>query len=139
MTSTQTFRRTITVLPLHLVGFFFCDDISLVIIHVIEREFRPGWDGLGCEEGEIVHVDIGVVVRDCVDRAVGITRVVNEASRAAKVHAVTHVLGTSFFLGPFIQPHQVYFLVQGARLTPAVGFFVGYDFATIGVDKLASL
>ena len=91
-TSTQTFRRAISVLPLHLVGFGFCDEFCVVIIHVVEREFRPSWNGLGREEGEIVDVDIGVVVRDCVDGAVGITRVVDEACRATKVHAVTHVL-----------------------------------------------
>ena len=104
-TSTQTFRRTIPVLSLHLVGFCFRDDIRVLVIHVVEREFRPRGNGLGGEEGEIVNVDVGVVVRDGVDGAVGVARVVDEAGGATEVHAVTHVLRASFFLGPFVESH----------------------------------
>ena len=45
-----------------LVGDFFRDDIRLIIIYVIECHCRPGCNRFGREEGEIIDVDIGVVV-----------------------------------------------------------------------------
>ena len=80
-----------------------------------------------------------MVVRDGVDGAVGVARVVDEAGGAAQVHAVAHVLRASFFLGPFVESHQVYLLVSGACLASTVGFLVSDDFAAVGVDELASL
>ena len=77
-TPAQTFCRTIPVLLFQLVGGFFCDNFRLIIIHVVERQFRPGCNRFGREEGEVVDIDVGVVVGDCVDGTVGITGVVDE-------------------------------------------------------------
>ena len=81
-TPAQTLCRAIPVLLFHLVGGFFCNDFCLIVIHVVERQFCPGFNRLGRKEGEIVNVAIGVVVGDCVDGAIGITGMVDEACRA---------------------------------------------------------
>lgn len=136
-TPAQALRRTVTVFPLHLIRFCFRDDVRLLIVLVIERQFRPRGDGLRGEEGEVVDVDVGVVVGDGVDGAVGVAGVVDEAGGAAEVHAVADVLGASFLLAPLVQAHEVDLLVRGARLAASVRFVVGDDFAAVGVDELA--
>ena len=138
-TPAQTLCRPIAILLFQLIGDFFCDDIRLIIIDVVERQFCPGCDRLGREEGEIVDIDIGMVVRDCVDSAVRITGVVDEPGRAPQMHAVTHVLGTSVLLAPLIEFHEVDFLVQCSCLAATVGFVMRDDLATVGVDELAPL
>ena len=55
------------------------------------------------------------------------------------MHAVTHVFEMSVLLTPLIEVHKVNFLIQGSCLAAAVGFIVGNDLATVGVNKLASL
>ena len=80
-TPAQTLCRAIAVLPFHLVGGFFCDNVCLIIVHIIKCQFRPRCNRLGRKKGEIIDIDIGVVVRDCVDGAVGFTGVVNEPGR----------------------------------------------------------
>ena len=136
-TPAQAFRRTVTVFPLHLIRFCFRDDFRLFIVLVIERQFGPRLDGLRGEEGEVVDVDVGVVVGDGVDGAVGVAGVVDEAGGAAEVHAIADVLGASFLLAPLVQAHEVDLLVRGARLAASVRFVVGDDFPAVGVDELA--
>ena len=137
--STQAFGRTIAVLALQLVGSLFGDEIRLVVVDVIERQFGPGRDGLGGEEGEVVNVVVGVVVGDGVDGAVGVAGVVDEAGRASEVQAVAHVRGSAFLLAELVQAHEVDALVRRAGFPAPVGFLVGDDFAAVGVDELASL
>ena len=55
------------------------------------------------------------------------------------MHAVTRVFRMSVLLTPLVEIHKVDFLIQCSCLAAAVGFIVGNDLATIGVDELASL
>lgn len=136
--SAQTFRRPVSVFALHLIRFRFRDDVRLIVVHVVERQFRPRRDGLRSKEGEVVDVDVGVVVRGRVDGAVGVAGVVDEAGGPAEAHAVADVLGASVLLAPLVQAHEVDVLVRGPRLAAPVGFVVGDDFPAVGVDELAS-
>ena len=137
--SAQAFGRPVAVLSLHLIGLFFRDDVHIIVVHVLERQFRPCGDGLGREEGEVVNVDVGVVVGDGVDGAVGVAGMVDEASGTSEMHAVADILGTPFLFAPLVKFHQVDLLVHVVRLAAAVGFVVGDDFSAVGVDELASL
>ena len=102
---TQAFGRPVAVLSLHLIGLFFRDDVHVIVVHVLERQFRPCGNGLGREEGEVVNVDVGVVVGDCVDGTVGVAGMVDEASGASEMHAIADILGTPFLFAPLVKFH----------------------------------
>ena len=61
-TSAQALCRPIALLPFQLVRGFLCDDVGLVIVHIVEGQFCPGWNGFGGEEGEVIDVDVGMIV-----------------------------------------------------------------------------
>ena len=138
-TPAQTFRRTVAILLFQLIGGCFGNDVRLIIVHIIECQFCPGCDGLSRKEGEIVDIDISVVIGDGVDRAVRITGVVNKAGRPPQMHAVTHVFRTALLLTPFVKFHKIDFLVQCSCHATTVGFVVCDDLATVGVNELAPL
>ena len=48
------------------------------ILSIIERQLGHCWDRLGSKEGQIVNVNICVVVRGCDDSTIGLARVVDE-------------------------------------------------------------
>ena len=71
--SAQALRRALPVFQLQLVGHGVGDDVRLVVVLVVERELLARGDVLHGEEGELVQVRVGVVVRHRVDGAVGLT------------------------------------------------------------------
>ena len=80
-----------------------------------------------------------MVVGYRVDRAIGVTRMVDEASRPPEMQAITNVFGPSILLGEFVESHEVDIPIRCVRFSPAICFIVGDYFSTISVDELASL
>ena len=64
---------------------------------------------------------------------------VDKASWASKMQAITYVFGPSVLLGEFVESHKVDFPFGCLHFSPAICFIVGYYFSTISVDELASL
>ena len=138
-TPAQTFRRTVAVLLFQLIGCCFGDDVCLIVVHIIECQFCPSCDGLSRKEGEIVDINVSVVVGDGVDGTVRIAGVVDEAGRPPKMHAVAHVFRTALLLTPLVKFHKIDFLVQCSCHAATVGFVMRNDLATVGIDELAPL
>lgn len=96
-------------------------------------------NSLSSEEGDIVDIDICVIIRYSIDRAVRITGVINEPCWSSDMHTVTHVTLSTLLLSPFIEIHQVDLLVNRAAFVSIISFVVSNDLSPVSVDKLAPL
>lgn len=113
--------------------------IDLAIQREGETHTCASWNCLGSKEGKVVDIDVCVVVRHGVDGAVRVAGMIDESCWSAHMHTIAHVLRRTVFLGPFVEFHQVDFLIHVAALVPLVGLFVGDNLSTVGIDELAFL
>lgn len=83
-------------------GLLVSDDAAVILVLVIECEFRAGRDFLQGEEGEVVEIGVAVVVGGREQPAIGIAAVVHESRRTSYMHTVADVFIGDVFR---VQPH----------------------------------
>lgn len=107
LAATETFGRSLSALLLQFVRLGVSDDFGVVVL-VIEGQFLVRVYVFLGEKGEFVDVLVGMVVRNCVDGAIWLTRMVDEACWPTHMHTIDGVFG---FAVERMAPHLLPFVV----------------------------
>ena len=127
-----------------LIDQLFFVIVFVILVQIIKRQFRIGRNCFESKERELVNFAVATDHADDELAAIGITAVVDEASRTAHELAIDDVefLGRdiirfSFDALEFVERVQVRVFALDGGVLAAGRFGVGDNLTEIGVDKFA--
>jgi hypothetical protein len=128
---TVLLHTLISPLPLFLVCL-----LSAIIILVVKRELLACLDVTKREERDLIQESIVLVPGHGVDYTVGITRVIDEARRAA-VELAIDLVEMRIVWHEFVEGEEIAILALARRFLTSICFLTGDHFTPICVDELS--